>query len=139
MQVRDAQGAEPAAIAAEVYAFDPDAEHVAAAKAALPAELRERVRFAVHDAEALDMRAWARTIRSIDWEIDDTIRAGPFALVATSHLRVTDDYDDGQELVDVTRGWAGTRVDDELARLLARTARGVRVAQAVRLRVLRAR
>jgi ubiquinone/menaquinone biosynthesis C-methylase UbiE len=83
MQVRDARGAEPAAIAAaadlagkrvleigcgdgrltrfvaehaaEVYAFDPDAERVAEAKAALPAELRERVRFAVHDAEALDV------------------------------------------------------------------------------------
>jgi ubiquinone/menaquinone biosynthesis C-methylase UbiE len=83
MQVRDAQGAEPAAIAAaanlagvrvleigcgdgrltrfvaehaaEVYAFDPDVERVAEAKAALPAELRERVRFAVHDAEALDV------------------------------------------------------------------------------------
>jgi ubiquinone/menaquinone biosynthesis C-methylase UbiE len=83
MQVRDAHGAEPAAIAAaadlagkrvleigcgdgrltrfvaehaaEVYAFDPDAERVAEAKAALPAELRERVRFAVHDAEALDV------------------------------------------------------------------------------------
>jgi len=83
MQVRDAHGAEPAAIAAatdlagkrvleigcgdgrltrfvaehaaEVYAFDPDAERVAEAKAALPAELRERVRFAVHDAAALDV------------------------------------------------------------------------------------
>ena|SRR5687768_12619589 len=83
MQVRDAQGAEPAAIAAaadlagkrvleigcgdgrltrfvaehaaEVYAFDPEAERVAEAKAALPAELRERVRFAVHDADALDV------------------------------------------------------------------------------------
>ena len=88
---------------------------------------------------ALDMRAWARKIRSIDGEIDDTIRAGLFELVATSHLRVTDHYDDGQELVDVTRGWPGTRVDDELARLVARTAGGVRVAQAVRMRVLRAR
>jgi hypothetical protein len=88
---------------------------------------------------ALDMRAWARKIRTIDGEVDDTIRAGLFELVATSHLRVTDDYDDGQELVDVTRGWPGTRVDDELARLVARTAGGVRVAQAVRMRVLRAR
>ena len=88
---------------------------------------------------ALDMREWARLIRSIDREVDDAIRAGLFELVATSHLRVTDDYDDGQELVDVTRGWPGTRVDDELARLVARTAGGVRVAQAVRLRVLRAR
>jgi 16S rRNA A1518/A1519 N6-dimethyltransferase RsmA/KsgA/DIM1 with predicted DNA glycosylase/AP lyase activity len=83
MQVRDSLGAEPAAIAAaadlagrrvlevgcgdgrltrfvaehaaEVYAFDPDAGQVARAKAELPAELRERVRFAVHAADALDV------------------------------------------------------------------------------------
>jgi ubiquinone/menaquinone biosynthesis C-methylase UbiE len=41
--------------AASVYAFDPDAANVARATAALPAELRDRVRFAVHDAEALDV------------------------------------------------------------------------------------
>ena len=81
MTVRDPQGVEPAAIAAvvsldgkrvlevgcgegrltrfaaeraaEVYAFDPDAERVRTAAAALAPELRERVRFAVHDAAAL--------------------------------------------------------------------------------------
>jgi ubiquinone/menaquinone biosynthesis C-methylase UbiE len=41
--------------AAEVYAFDPNAESVAKAAASLAPELRERVRFAVHDAEALDV------------------------------------------------------------------------------------
>ena len=41
--------------AASVYAFDPSAENVAAARAALTSEQRERVRFAVHDAEALDL------------------------------------------------------------------------------------
>ena len=83
MQRRDAQGTETAAIAAavdlggrrvldvgcgdgrftafaaeraaEVYAFDPSAASVARARASLPAELRQRVRFAVHDAEALDL------------------------------------------------------------------------------------
>jgi ubiquinone/menaquinone biosynthesis C-methylase UbiE len=44
-----------AAHAASVYAFDPDAENVAAARAALSDEQRRRVRFAVHDAEALDV------------------------------------------------------------------------------------
>jgi ubiquinone/menaquinone biosynthesis C-methylase UbiE len=38
-----------------VYAFDPSAENVAAARAALTREQRRRVRFAVHDAEALDV------------------------------------------------------------------------------------
>jgi len=41
--------------AATVYAFDPDAEHVAAARRALTSQQRKRVRFAVHDAEALDL------------------------------------------------------------------------------------
>src|SRR6266536_3294526 len=41
--------------ASSVYAFDPSAESVAAARAALTSEQRRRVRFAVHDAQALDV------------------------------------------------------------------------------------
>jgi ubiquinone/menaquinone biosynthesis C-methylase UbiE len=41
--------------AASVYAFDPSADSIAEAEAALSIEERERVRFAVHDAEALDV------------------------------------------------------------------------------------
>jgi ubiquinone/menaquinone biosynthesis C-methylase UbiE len=44
-----------AARARRVYAFDPDAAAVAEASAALDRELRDRVRFGVHDAEALDL------------------------------------------------------------------------------------
>ena len=83
MQWRDREGREPAAIealvqlegkrvvevgcgggrltrfaaarAASLYAFDPDPEAVAAARASLTDELRDRVRFGVHDAEALDL------------------------------------------------------------------------------------
>jgi ubiquinone/menaquinone biosynthesis C-methylase UbiE len=83
MQRRDPEGVEPAAIAAVVdvtgkrvvevdcgvgrltsfaaaraacvYAFDPDADRVAKARAALARELRDRVRFATHGAEALDV------------------------------------------------------------------------------------
>jgi 2-polyprenyl-3-methyl-5-hydroxy-6-metoxy-1,4-benzoquinol methylase len=39
---------------ASVYAFDPSAENVAAARASLASEHGDRVRFAVHSAEALD-------------------------------------------------------------------------------------
>jgi ubiquinone/menaquinone biosynthesis C-methylase UbiE len=41
--------------ASSVYAFDPSAESVAAARAVLTREQRRRVRFAVHEAEALDV------------------------------------------------------------------------------------
>jgi ubiquinone/menaquinone biosynthesis C-methylase UbiE len=44
-----------AARAAHVYAFDPDPDAVAKAADSLDGELRDRVRFAVHDAEALDV------------------------------------------------------------------------------------
>jgi ubiquinone/menaquinone biosynthesis C-methylase UbiE len=44
-----------AARAASVYAFDPNADAVTEARAALAEELRDRVRFAVHDAESLDL------------------------------------------------------------------------------------
>jgi ubiquinone/menaquinone biosynthesis C-methylase UbiE len=83
MQWRDREGREPAAIeqlvdldgkrvlevgcgrgrltrvlagrAASVYAFDPNADAVADARASLAAEVRDRVRFGVHDAQALDL------------------------------------------------------------------------------------
>jgi ubiquinone/menaquinone biosynthesis C-methylase UbiE len=44
-----------AARAAHVYAFDPRADSVAQARDSLGRELRDRVRFAVHDAQALDL------------------------------------------------------------------------------------
>jgi ubiquinone/menaquinone biosynthesis C-methylase UbiE len=83
MQWRDREGAETAAIAAlvnlrgkrvldvgcgtgrltayaaeraaHVYAFDPDSESVAKAAGSLGGDVRDRVRFAVHDAQALDV------------------------------------------------------------------------------------
>jgi ubiquinone/menaquinone biosynthesis C-methylase UbiE len=44
-----------AACAAHVYAFDPDSDSVARAANSLQGDVRDRVRFAVHDAEALDL------------------------------------------------------------------------------------
>jgi ubiquinone/menaquinone biosynthesis C-methylase UbiE len=41
--------------AREVNAFDPDPEAVNETERSLPPELRHRVRFAVHDAEALEL------------------------------------------------------------------------------------
>ena len=44
-----------AARATSVYAFDPSIENIEVARAALTDDQQTRVRFAVHDAEALDL------------------------------------------------------------------------------------
>ncbi len=97
MQRRDPEGVEPAAIAglvdldgkhvlevgcgggrltvfaaeraASMYAFDPSAENVATARNALAEELRERVRFAVHDAEALDVERRRFDLALCGWSL----------------------------------------------------------------------
>src|SRR5262245_33745881 len=55
--------------AASVYAFDPSAENVAAARAALTGEQRRRVQFAVHDAEALDLPRERFDIALCGWSL----------------------------------------------------------------------
>jgi ubiquinone/menaquinone biosynthesis C-methylase UbiE len=55
--------------AAFVYAFDPSAENIAAARAALTDEQRRRVRFAVHDAEALDLPRERFDIALCGWSL----------------------------------------------------------------------
>jgi 2-polyprenyl-3-methyl-5-hydroxy-6-metoxy-1,4-benzoquinol methylase len=55
--------------AASVYAFDPSAENVAAARAALTGEQRKRVRFAVHDAEALDLARERFDVALCGWSL----------------------------------------------------------------------
>src|SRR5260370_13406262 len=58
-----------AARASSVYAFDPSAENVAAARAALPTEQRRQVRFAVHDAGALDVARERFDVALCGWSL----------------------------------------------------------------------
>jgi ubiquinone/menaquinone biosynthesis C-methylase UbiE len=58
-----------AARAASVYAFDPSAENVQAARNALTSEQRSRVRFSVHDAEALDLARERFDIALCGWSL----------------------------------------------------------------------
>jgi len=97
MQVRDKAGAEVAAIgevveldgarvlevgcgsgrltrfaaarAAFVYAFDPKAEDVTAARESLDPAARDRVRFAVHSAEALDVERERFDLALCGWSL----------------------------------------------------------------------
>ena len=87
----------------------------------------------------LDMREWARTIARIDGQIEETVRDGLFELRETQDFVVADEFDDGPELVEVTREWAGTRVDERVAQRVGRERSSVRLHQRIRLRVLEAR
>ena len=58
-----------AARAARVYAFDPSAESVAAARARLTRRQLARVRFAVHGAEALDLPRERFDIALCGWSL----------------------------------------------------------------------
>src|SRR5438132_864141 len=58
-----------AAHASSVYAFDPSAENVAATRATLTSEQRRRVRFAVHDAEALDVARERFDVALCGWSL----------------------------------------------------------------------
>jgi ubiquinone/menaquinone biosynthesis C-methylase UbiE len=58
-----------AARAASVYAFDPNRESVAEARGAVSSELRERVRFAAHSAEALDVQRRRFDLALCGWSL----------------------------------------------------------------------
>lgn len=55
--------------AASVYVFDPSAENVGAARAAPTDEQRRRVRFAIHDAEALEVARERFDIALCGWSL----------------------------------------------------------------------
>jgi 2-polyprenyl-3-methyl-5-hydroxy-6-metoxy-1,4-benzoquinol methylase len=55
--------------AATVYAFDPNAKNVAAARSALTSEQRKRVEFAVHDAEALNLARERFDVALCGWSL----------------------------------------------------------------------
>ena len=52
-----------------VYAFDPNAEAVAEAETAIADELRDRVRFGVHDIDALDVEREVFDLALCGWSL----------------------------------------------------------------------
>ena len=86
---------------------------------------------------ALDRREWARTIRSLDSQVERVIDDGLFELIDTSHFAVADEFGSGPELVEATRQWQGTSVSEAVAARIARETSSAQLTHAVRLRVLR--
>jgi hypothetical protein len=86
----------------------------------------------------LDMREWARTIAVIDGQIQKTLRDRRFRLLDVRHFVVTDEYDNGSELIEKTREWAGTRFDEGFAERVEHEQSPVRLHQTIRMRVLQA-
>jgi hypothetical protein len=73
------------------------------------------------------------------WRVEQSMRGGLFGLEDEHRFVVTDEYDDGAELVAETSEWAGTHLDDTFAELVRSQPRPVRLHQQIRLRLLRAR
>jgi hypothetical protein len=88
---------------------------------------------------ALDMSEWARTIATIDTCVEQTIADGLFDLEDERRYVVTDEFDDGEAFVEITRGWQGTYLDHAFAERVGRERGRVRLHQDIRLRLLRTR
>jgi hypothetical protein len=103
-----------------------------------PVSAQPRIEAQGSDLGTLDMRDWARTIATIDGQLERAIGDGLFALDAERRFVVIDGYDDGAEFVAEVREWAGTHIEDAFAERLAKERGPVHLHQEVRLRVLRA-
>jgi hypothetical protein len=82
------------------------------------------------------MREWARTIASVDEQIDRGLAEGLFAIQAERRFVVTDSFDSGDECVDEVREWAGTKVPRPLAAKIRAVRLPITLEQNVRLRLL---
>ena len=84
------------------------------------------------------MRDWGRTIEAVDGSIRQTIAGGLFAHEDERSCVVVDEFDSGNEFVEIVGGWQGTRIPPALAERARAASPPVRVHQDVRLRLLRA-
>lgn len=87
---------------------------------------------------ALDMHDWRATIDAVDAETERALAAGLFRLEEERMLVVVDTEDSGSRLVDLAKGFQGTRVPAPLAHRLVGTSGAVELHQDVRLRRYRA-
>src|SRR5262249_54154026 len=85
---------------------------------------------------SLDMRDWARTIASVDAEIEKALADGLFALDAERRVGGTDSFDGGVECLAEVREGNGTKVPKALEARLQGAHPPVTLEQEVRIRLL---
>ena len=85
----------------------------------------------------VDMREWLRTIEAVDALIAQCVETGLYSIESEQRFIVTDTWDSGSECAQIIAGWQGTRLPNELARLIVAASPPLTIDQAVRLRLLR--
>jgi hypothetical protein len=86
----------------------------------------------------LDMHEWRRTIDAVDGAILQAVADGLFANDGERFCVVVDEFDSGDEFVEIVGAWRGTRIPPALAEHARAASPPVRVHQDVRIRLLRA-
>ena len=86
----------------------------------------------------LDMHEWARTIDAVDGSIAQALAGGLFTNDGEQSCVVVDEFDTGDEFVEIVSGWRGTRIPPALAERARAASPPIRVRQEVRIRLLRA-
>jgi hypothetical protein len=86
----------------------------------------------------LDMHEWRETIDAVDGPILQAVADGLFANDGERSCVVADEFDSGDEFVEIVGAWRGTRIPPALAERARAASPPVRVHQDVRIRLLRA-
>jgi hypothetical protein len=87
----------------------------------------------------IDLREWRALIDAVDERAARAIDDGLFAVEREQMIEVADEFDTGAEFIDIVGSWRGTRIPPAVSECIRAARPPVRVSQAVRLRLLRAR
>lgn len=86
----------------------------------------------------LDMREWRATIDAVDARTALAIEQGLFAIDGEHMIEVVDEFDSATEFVEMVGAWRGTQIPSAVIDHANGARPPIRVAQEVRLRLLRA-
>ena len=91
-----------------------------------------------HRLGRLDMRDWRKTIDAVDRRTAEAIDGGLFAIEGEHTIEVADQFESGAEFIEVVGAWRGTRIPPDVIERANGARPPIRVAQEVRLRLIRA-